>query len=450
MLLAALRIVYLPLPSPKHFSRSPNLAPPRAPLYTPAQTHIHDLQGDELVASLDEFKTEARDWLKATCPDTMQGPNTTAQRVWGGGQKEPITDPVAKKWVADMASRGYTAPTWPKEYGGAGLDNEEARALQSVMTELNIVRPLQGMAFSMLGPTLMEYGSHEQKLKFGRDIADGTTRWCQGYSEPGAGSDLASLQTKAEDMGDHYLVNGSKIWTSGADMADWIFCLVRTDPDAPKHQGISFLLFDMTSEGVQARPILLISGRSPFCQCFFDDVKVPKDQLMGDINKGWTIAKRLLQHERTGIGGGGGGGARAPAPSIQQPEFAAKKYLGEVNGRVADEELRERIASYKMDQQSFGLTVRRNGEESRASNAGPSFLSSLFKYYGTEQNKLRYELLLEAMGTRAFGWEGDETLDEDELDITRQWLRSKANSIEGGTSEVQLNIISKRVLELPD
>ena len=297
----------------------------------------------------------------------------------------------------------------------------------------------------MLGPALLEFANEEQKKKYLPPIVRGEIRWCQGYSEPGAGSDLAGLQTKCEDKGDHYLVNGQKIWTSYADKADWIFALVRTD-SSKKHEGISFLLIDMASEGVEARPITMISGASPFCETFFTDVKVPKDHLVGELNKGWTIAKRLLQHEREMISGMGLGGSLAGG-GLGGLDQVAKEYYGEVDGKVASPALREHIAQQKMDGRAFSLTLQRSVEEAKAGH-GPGAASSIFKYYGTELNKRRYELLLELLGTQGLGWEG-EGFTPEELGVTRSWLRSKGNSIEGGTSEVQLNVVSKRVLGLP-
>jgi alkylation response protein AidB-like acyl-CoA dehydrogenase len=295
----------------------------------------------------------------------------------------------------------------------------------------------------MLGPALLEFASEEQKKKYIGEIVRGEIRWCQGYSEPGAGSDLAGLQTKAEDKGDHYLVNGQKVWTSYADQCDWIFCLVRTD-NSVKHDGISFLLIDMDDAGVEARPIKLISGSSPFCETFLTDVKVPKENLVGELNKGWTIAKRLLEHERSMISGMGMG---AGAASMGGMEAVAKENFGTDGDRIADPAIRNAIAGHKMDQQAFGLTMKRAGEQAKAGQ-GMGAAASMFKYYGTEVNKRRFELLLDVMGSQALGWEG-EGFDSKELAVTRSWLRSKGNSIEGGTSEVQLNVIAKRVLGLP-
>ena len=302
----------------------------------------------------------------------------------------------------------------------------------------------------MLGPVLLEYGSHEQKAEHIPKIVRGEIRWCQGYSEPGAGSDLASLSTRAELQGDHYLINGSKVWTSYADKADWIFCLVRTDFEVAKHAGISFILFDMESEGVSTRPIQLISGASPFCETFFDNVKVPAGNLVGEVNDGWSIAKRLLQHERTMIssfglasGQGDRGGVTSTMDSV---EGAAMHYRGD-KGKLSDPVLRDDIARFKIDSEAFAHTSRRSVEETK--QGGPNATSSMLKYYGCELNKRRYELLLRSLGSQSLGWEGEGFADE-ELQVTREWLRSKANSIEGGTLEVQLNIIAKRVLGLPD
>jgi alkylation response protein AidB-like acyl-CoA dehydrogenase len=368
-----------------------------------------------------------------------------SETVWGG-RKETFVNPDSRVWLERMAEKGWTCPTWPTEYGGGGLNAEENRILAEELQRINARPALQSFGIWMLGPALLEFASHEQKLEYLPPICRGEIRWCQGYSEPGYGSDLAGLQTRAEDKGDHYLVNGSKIWTSYADEADWIFCLVRTDPAAPKHEGISFLLFDMTSPGVSTTPIKLISGSSPFCHTFFDNVKVPKDQLVGKLNDGWTIAKRLLQHERQMISGIGG--ISALGGSARRLQDIAKDYAGEQDGRIADPALREAITRQQINDRAFQYTLMRSGEEAKTGKAVGN-LASIFKYYGTEQNKRKYELLLNAMGTAAVGWEGP-TFNDRELNTTRQWLRSKANSIEGGTSEVQLNVIAKRVLGLPD
>jgi alkylation response protein AidB-like acyl-CoA dehydrogenase len=397
------------------------------------------------VADLETFRKETRAWLEANCPESMRTPMPEDEVVWGG-RNASFRNPDSKVWLERMAERGWTAPTWPAEYGGGGLDADENKILQQELGRIRARPPLNSFGIWMLGPALLEFASEEQKKEHLPRIVRGEIRWCQGYSEPGAGSDLAGLQTKAEDRGDHFVVNGSKIWTSYADQADWIFCLVRTEPDAPKHEGISFLLFDMASEGVSVSPIRLISGASPFCQTFFDDVKVPKDNLVGERGKGWTIAKRLLQHERQMISGIGGN--TAISGSARSLENVAKSYAGEDDGRITDPVLRDDVAHHRMKDHAFRLLMARAYEESKAGVADGN-LTALFKYYGSEQNKRKFELMLRAMGSQALGWEG-EGFEDHELDTTRQWLRSKANSIEGGTSEVQLNIVAKRVLGLPD
>ena len=391
--------------------------------------------------SLETFRAETRSWLDANCPASMRTP-MAADEYPGGGRRAQYKNPETKDWMTLCASKGFTAPTWPTEYGGAGLNVDEAQILRQEMGRIKARPPLVGMGLSMIGPALVEFGTDEQKSEHLPKIASGDIWWCQGYSEPGSGSDLASLQTRAVSDGDEYVINGQKVWTSGADKADWIFCLVRTDPNAPKHNGITFILFDMAQTGVTVKPIKLISGLSPFCETFFEDARALKKNVVGRVNEGWTVAKRLLQYERTMIGGGDGGSTRPKIADI------AKSYLGESKGKLADIALRQEITQHAMDDRAFGLTVRRTLEESKSTKA-PSFVSSMFKLYGTEQNMKRSELLLKAMGSQMLGWEGA-GFDAEELDSTRAWLRTKANSIEGGTSEVQLNIIAKRVLSLPD
>jgi alkylation response protein AidB-like acyl-CoA dehydrogenase len=371
----------------------------------------------------------------------MRTPMTESETVWGG-RNAVFKNPDSKVWLDRMAAKGWTAPTWPEAYGGGGLTAAQARVLQSEMSKIKARAPLFSFGLWMLGPVLLEYATEEQKQRFLPPIVRGEIRWCQGYSEPGAGSDLAGLQTRAVDDGDAFLINGQKVWTSYADHADWIFCLVRTDTTV-KHEGISFVLFDMQSEGVEARPIRLISGGSPFCETFFTDVRVPKDQLVGKLNGGWEIAKRLLQYERQNISAGGFGGA-----SGLEMEEVAKQYVGtDEQGRVADYDLRGRIAAHKMDARAFALTVRRVEQEAKAGGLGPA--ASIIKYAAATLNQHKYELLVESMGSQGLGWEGDGFAPA-EIRETRAWLRSKGNSIEGGTSEVNLNVVAKRVLGLLD
>ncbi|HRX75495.1 MAG: acyl-CoA dehydrogenase family protein [Hyphomonas sp.] len=400
---------------------------------------------DTVVDDLETFRAETRAWLEENCPPSMRTPMKDDEIVWGG-KREKFKNPESKIWLERMGAKGWTAPQWPKKYGGGGLTREQDRVLQEEMRRIKARAPLFSFGLWMFGPALLEFGNEEQKMRFIPDIVNGRTRWCQGYSEPGAGSDLADLQTRCEDKGDHYLINGQKVWTSYADKADWIFCLVRTDTSV-KHEGISFILFDMTSPGVEARPILLISGESPFCETFFTDVKVPKDQLVGKVNGGWEIAKRLLQFERSSISAGGFGGTGGSG--ILGPEEYAKIHIGtDADGKLIDGDLRGRITDHKMYAKAFNLTVARQAEQAKAGQA-VSHTASILKYGAAKMNQDRHELLIEALGTEGLGWEG-EGFDSGAKKVTRQWLRSKGNSIEGGTSEINLNVISKRVLGLKD
>jgi acyl-CoA dehydrogenase len=391
------------------------------------------------MSELEAFRKEVRAWLEENCPPEMRTPPRGEEDTCWGGRKWEFQSQAQKLWLERMAARGWTVPQWPKEYGGGGLSPEEAKILRQEMRTLGCRSPLDSFGIWMLGPALLKYGNEEQKREHLPKIARGEIRWCQGYSEPGAGSDLASLQTRAELKGDHFIVNGSKIWTSYADRADWIFCLVRTDPSAPKHLGISFVLFDMESPGVSTKPITLISGKSPFCQTFFDDVAVPKQNLVGKMNQGWDIAKYLLTHERDMIGGMGNPG------EVRSLGQTARDSVGLEDGVLADTVLRGQIASYEIDQAAFRFAMERVGDLARAGQAHPA-ISSMLKYYGTELNKRRMELVMAAGGADALEWEGERSRDGT---LARAWLRSKANSIEGGTSEVQLNIIAKRILGLP-
>ena len=390
---------------------------------------------------LDVFRTETRAWLEANCPASMRTPMTGDETPWGG-RKFKWKNPDSKVWLDRMAEKGWTAPMWPKAYGGGGLSAAEARVLEQELARIKARPALFSFGIWMLGPVLLEYANEEQKKEHLPKIVRGEIRWCQGYSEPGAGSDLAGLQTRCEDKGDHFLINGQKVWTSYADQADWIFCLVRTDT-TKKHEGISFVLFDMTTPGVEARPIKLISGESPFCETFFSDVKVPKAQMVGKLNGGWDIAKRLLQFERQNISAGGFGGAAG-----LEIEEVALAHAGSDHGKIADADLRARISAHKMDAKAFSLTVRRVETEAKSGKGlGPA--ASILKYAAATLNQHKHELMLEAMGADGLGWDG-EGFDTANVRETRAWLRSKGNSIEGGTSEINLNVVAKRVLGLMD
>ena len=393
---------------------------------------------------LENFRQEVKSWLDENCPASMRNgadPAIPTDEVWGG-RKAQYKNPESKIWLDRMGQKGWTMPTVAKEYGGGGLSKEEVKILNEEMWMIGAKGPLLSFGIWMLAPVLLEYGTEEQKKEHLPKIIKGEIRWCQCYSEPGSGSDLASLATKAEDIGEHFLVNGQKVWTSYADKADWIFALVRTGPKEPKHDGISFLLIDMETQGVSTKPITLISGKSPFCETFFDDVKVTKANLIGELNAGWTIAKALLQHEREFISKFGL--ASAMGSGGKDIVSLAKKHLGEENGKISNGFYRSEITAHKIKEHAFGLTLKRAGDE--GGKASPT--ASMFKLYGTEHNKMRHELMVAVTGINGVAWDGDE-FDDDEKNLTKSWLRTKGNSLEGGTSEVQLNVISKRVLGLP-
>jgi acyl-CoA dehydrogenase len=389
---------------------------------------------------LDTFRAETRAWLEANCPAECRGPvDNEEDRVWGG-RNAVYPTPAHKVWLDRMGAKGWTAPEWPVEYCGGGLSREQAKVLHSEMRRIDAQPPLASFGVWMLGPALLAFGTEAQKKHFLPEIVRGEIRWCQGYSEPGAGSDLAGLQTRAEDRGDHWIVNGQKVWTSYADKADWIFCLVRTDPDASKHLGISFVLIDMATKGVSTRPITLISGKSPFCETFFDDVRVEKENLVGTLNRGWDVAKYLLAHERTMIGALGELGGGRPLGQVATGSIGTDD-----EGRLDDGMLRARIAEMEIDAAAFRLAMERAGDQVKVGQAHPA-IASMLKYYGSELNKRRHELLMAAGGSDALEWEGERSRGGKSA---RDWLRTKANSIEGGTSEVQLNIIAKHLLQLP-
>ncbi|MFZ3004565.1 MAG: acyl-CoA dehydrogenase family protein [Phenylobacterium sp.] len=391
-------------------------------------------------ADLDAFRAQAKTWLAENFPPSLKNRGDIA------AAEAPV--PVEgdyKLWKERMGAKGWGVPTWPSEYGGGGLNSSEARVLREEMAAIGAWNPIGGMGVMMFGPTLLEYGTEEQKQRHIPPIVRGELRWCQGYSEPGSGSDLASLQTKAQDKGDYFLVNGSKIWTSGAQYADWCFCLTRTDP-SKKHEGISFLLIDMKTPGVEPRPILLISGSSPFCETFFTDVKVPKENLVGPLNGGWTVGKRLLQHERNGLSGGGGAPARSNPAALRE---IAKAYIGvDDSGRLADRDFRTRLIEQDMNARAYQLTNARVALEAR-NQSGPSAATSIMKNASSSINVNHAEMVVEAMGYNGLAWAGDE-FSAEELAAARAFLRVKSGTIAGGSYEIQNNIISKRILGLPD
>jgi acyl-CoA dehydrogenase len=384
------------------------------------------------MSDLESFRAETRAWLEANCPPQMREPVRDEDDVCWGGRDWKFKNDAQKAWFDACVAKGYTVPDWPKAYGGAGLSPEESKILKQEMSRIKARPPLSSFGIWMLGPALLHFGTEEQKVHYLNEIAAGKIRWCQGYSEPGSGSDLVSMQTFGEDKGDHWVVNGQKIWTSYADKADWIFCLVRTDK-TNKYQGISFLLFDMKTPGVTTKPILLISGNSPFCETFFDNVVVPKHQIVGELNRGWDVAKYLLGHEREMISGGGLG--------------SDMMSIGAQFKDVAGEEpvLRADMADFDVEVMAFRAMSEKFIDEMKAGKGHPA-QPNMMKYVGTELNKRRHELIMAAGGSDALEWDSAGSRGGAKA---RSWLRTKANSIEGGTSEVMLGVVAKRILDLP-
>ena len=393
------------------------------------------------MSDLKNFRETTRAWLEEHCPPGARGPG----EVSNGSTKIVIEDADTRLWLERMVEKGWTVPSWPKAYGGGSLSTEKYVILLEEMKRISARPALSGFGTSMIGPTLLEFGTAEQKLRHLPRIAQAEVEWCQGYSEPGAGSDLASLQTRAALDGDNYVINGSKIWTSGAHNADWMFILVRTNPDAPKHEGISFMLLPMDQPGVEVTPIKLISGNSPFNETFFADALAARKDLVGELNRGWTVGKRLLQHERSGMESllqGGTSEGKSKLSSI------AKDYIGEADGKIADSAMRDQVLQYEMTQRSLNLTKRRVIQES-ADGATPGPATSIFKVMSTDQEKIYSDLATSLRGSQGFGWEGDAFTDT-ELEDMRVLLSSRAASIYSGSNEIQRNIIAKRVLGLPD
>ena len=391
---------------------------------------------------LNTFREETRDWLEDNCPQDMRLGAVHFEDAY-----EVYRTDAAIQWRDRAAARGWTAPAWPTQYGGGGLAKEQHQVLAQEMARIKALPPATGMGLAMIGPTLLEMGTEEQRQRHIPKIITGEAQWCQGYSEPGAGSDLASLQTKAVLDGDEFVINGQKIWTSGAQYANWMFALVRTDPSAPKHEGISFVVLSMDQPGVTVKPIKLISGSSPFCETFFDNAIAKREDLIGEMNKGWSVGKRLLQYERNAT-------TRTKPKSAGKPKLnpyalVAKAYAGEDSqGRIADEAARADVLGQVMQEKALSLTTQRVVEESKSSGA-PGAATSIFKLVGSSLSKSGSELKSRLRGTSGLVWESSD-FSADELESTRGWLRDRAVTIYGGTNEVQQNIIAKRVLGLPD
>jgi alkylation response protein AidB-like acyl-CoA dehydrogenase len=387
-------------------------------------------------APIETFRVEARAWLEANFPPSLAFKNPIPYQ---NDAPHAEGDPDWRVWRDRMADKGWGAPGWPTIYGGGGLDHASVKILTQEMRRIGAFNPMKMTGYTMLGPTLLEYGTDEQKARHLPGIARGAVRWCQGFSEPGAGSDLASLQTRCTDKGDYWEVEGQKIWTSGANHADWCFALVRTDSSV-KQAGISFLLMDMRSEGVETRPITLITGATHFCEMFLNAVRVPKGNLVGEVNEGWGIAKRLLQFERDSLSEGRGEG-------VSLLPIARERVGQDEQGRLADTDLRTRLVDHAMRAQAYNLTMARVSAEGK-SGKHTDALVPVLKNLGSDVAQKRADLMLEILGDQGLGWSGEGYSDA-EIDATRQWLHARAFSIYGGSFEIQNNIAAKVLLGLP-
>ena len=391
---------------------------------------------------VEEFRKETRAWLKENCPLGARGPG---QIAWGSSKV--ILEKDVAFWLERMSERGWTVPTWPKEYGGADLQSHLYPILIQELMAIGARTPLTGRGVNYIGPTILELGSEEQKQKWLPGIARGEGGWAMGYSEPGAGSDLASLTTKAQLVGDEYHINGRKTWTSDAMDCDYIFVLARTDEHKPKHLGISLILVDMKQQGVEVNPIRLLSGASPFNETIFNNALASSSDVIGGINQGWSAGKRLLQFERSTHAGINTSGSQGGRSSDDNTADLVKQYCPMENGRIEDEPTRSRLIRFDLQKTAQVLTQKRTIEETKA--RAPGFASSAVKLSNALIEQERDELLIQAMGSLGIGWAGNEFSDQ-EIEHTRSWLRQKSLTIAGGTKEVQLNIIAKRVLGLPD
>jgi len=395
-----------------------------------------------------KFREEVRTFIQDHLPERYRDPNRGTGLFEGGWQSDRKSDDdsartAAREWAESLAGRGWIAPHWPKKFGGAGLTVTEQFIFNHEMAKAG-APAVGGMGVSMLGPTLIVHGSEEQQAEHLPKILSGEVAWAEGYSEPGAGSDLASLQTRAVREGDEYVLNGQKIWTSGAHHADWLFALVRTDPDAPKHRGISFLLMNRNTPGITVRPLIDMGWGHVFNETFFEDVRVPARNRVGEENRGWYVGMTLLDYERSGIGTSVM--ARRQLMDLidyartdvgrQRSQFASNMSLrGEVVDRLIEIEIEESMSLRIVSIQAAGLI--------------PNYESSMVKLFGSESLQR-----LQRVGTRAFGlyaniWDEESIYAPLRAMFTHGYVWSVPMTIAGGTSEIQRNIIATRGLGLP-
>jgi alkylation response protein AidB-like acyl-CoA dehydrogenase len=382
------------------------------------------------------FREEVRTWIREAMPPEM------LRRADNGAD---FDQSETMEWHKILYEKGWVAPHWPEEVGGTGWDVTKRFIFQEECVAAN-APSLSPFGLSMVGPLLIQFGSDEQKQRFLPKILSGEEVWCQGYSEPNAGSDLASLQTKAEKDGDDYIVNGQKTWTTYAQYADWIFVLVRTNSEGKKQEGITFLLADVkNTPGITVKPFLTTGGTLAFSETWFKDARVPQANRVGPEDGGWTMAKALLAHERTGIGGVAESGRFLQLAK----RLAAETPVGK--GRLLDDaDFRRKIARLQMRHRAVAMLNYRTLAAAQVGRA-PGFESSVLKIVGTEVQQETTELCMDAMGHNALGWldSPPEALPENQTAVASQFNYLRAATIYGGSNEIQKNIIAKQMLRLP-
>ena len=387
-----------------------------------------------------QWRTEVRSFLKNELPEVFKttDPNSEDNYFRRRGDGSAIGEGF-ETWRKSLATRGWIAPHWPKEYGGAGLSSLEQFIMNQEFAEAKAPM-LGGSGVMMLGPTLITHGTEDQKKEHLPRILDGTVQWCQGYSEPGSGSDLASLQTRAVRDGDDFVINGQKIWTSGAHTSDWMFVLTRTDPDAPKHRGITYLLMDMKSAGVTVRPLVNMAGAHHFNEVFFEDVRVPVANAVGDINRGWYIGATTLDFERSSIGQSTGQRQNVEKYLSWMREHKAE--MAPSDYEAARTQWADRWIEVTTAMQLSYRTI-----SMQAKGLIPNSESSIAKLYNTELSQR-----IARTATKMLGMWGGVT-DRERAPLAgvapMSYLSTVPSTIAGGTSEIMRNIVATRGLGMP-
>ncbi|MCE2484842.1 MAG: acyl-CoA dehydrogenase [Desulfurellaceae bacterium] len=385
----------------------------------------------------DAFRLRVRSWLAEHLPSELKVEDAMDERV--APNREIFDKRMA--WHKQLYQAGWIGLAWPKEYGGQGAELMEQIIYNEEYAHARAPILPGYVGLGLAGPTIAQWGSEEQKQHFLPRILRGELVWCQGYSEPGSGSDLASLQTRAVEDGDEFVVNGQKVWTSGAQYADWMVLLARTDPEAPKHKGISYFLLDMKTPGVSVRPLVLLNGHSHFNEVFFEDVRIPKANLLGPKNEGWKVAITTLMFERSAAGGGGGGS------QIRRLAELAKQV--EIDGRPAWQHswVRQRLAAFEIEKEALKYTrLRSLTRQLRGQPPGPE--GSILKLAGSELGVRIAAFASELLGPYAL-LEAETQAVPDAPRWLNRVLSARQYTIAGGTSEIQHNIIGERVLGLP-